>query len=280
MKNLRIKLILIIILIAAISAGVLFLHQWLEKEKQLAILKESFRHCQNLENINVTLNPEYPSINITGTPIMDPDIPPMEYVIWTGDSLDCLGAHDIYFCNLMSSEKEQTFCENSFYAFKALKENNLDYCEKAGEIKFLCLAIFKKDESFCEKISPSLFVGETAKTYCRAVVKEDIKECESLGDEVMIQECRDSFYTTLAFLKQDTKFCDKISVKRRSELHCKAVLDLNECLKYHSEVKCPEIYLPRIAEVSKDPSICEEIPYKEDDGKGMFFYQACVSNAQ
>jgi len=151
-----------------------------------------------------------------------------------------------------------------------------------GERKLLCQAILKKDESLCEKAELEANSSSISEfRACKAVVKEDVKECENLESEIKIQKCKINYYITLALLKKDMSLCDKIEGKKRKALlNCKAALDVNECLKYHSEVQCPEIYLPQIAKLSKDPSICEEIPYKEEDEKGWFLYQVCVSNAQ
>jgi len=272
----KIKFLLIIVLVAAIAIGALFLYQWLEKEKQLAALKESFRQCQNLENINITANPEGPPTDISG---LDS---PIEHVIYGGESVDCLSMYDIYFCNLIDNEEKKLFCEETFYAFKAIKENNLDYCEKTGERKLLCQAMLKKDESLCEKgelEANSSSISEFRA--CRAVVKEDVKECENLVSEIEIQKCKINYYITLALLKKDISLCDKIEGKKRKALlNCKAALDINECFKYHTEVQCPEIYLPQIAAISKDPSVCEDILYKDEDAKGRFLYQVCVKNAK
>lgn len=249
----KIKLILIVILVGILIFGVLFSWKEWQKSKQLAPLRENFRRCQNLED----LAEEWSSI-------------PGEE-----SSLGCLSAHDIYFCNPAPSEKQKEQCEVSFYQFQALKENNIDYCQKTKEKTSFCQAVLKKDETLCEKGE----LPQEEKTLCKAAVKEDEKECENL-EEIGIQKCKDNLYHLLAILKKDIALCDKISYKRGAQILCRGILDINECLKYRVEVQCPEIYLPQIASLLKDASLCEKMPYKEDDDIGVFFYQTCLENAK
>ncbi|MBZ9572752.1 hypothetical protein KJA17_00965, partial [Patescibacteria group bacterium] len=184
MQNAKLKLILIAILIIAIVISALFLYPWLEqrkeKERQLALVKEDFQRCRNFENITmIDINPENPSVDITG---MDTTI---EYIIYAGKSLDCLTLHDIYFCNFITNEEEKRLCEEAYYSIKALKENNLDYCEKAGERKLLCQAILKKDETLCQEGEKQAGTSPFSKfEACKAAIKEDGEECESFQSEI------------------------------------------------------------------------------------------------
>ncbi len=249
------KIILIIILLSVIILGTLiFIPRW-ERAKQLALLEENFQRCQNLEDLagNIDIN----------------------WTLGEKSSFHCIGVHNVYFCDMALSQEEKEQCENFFYSFRALKENNIDYCQKAGEKEFFCQAVFKKDETLCEKEE----LPQQEKILCKALIREDEEECQNLS-EIEIQKCKDSYYNLLAILKKDITLCDKISYKRGAQILCRGILDINECVKYRSEVECSEIYLPQIAEFTKDPSLCEEIPYKDEEGRGEFLYQSCLKGAE
>ena len=271
--NRKIKtIVLIVIVIGVIVLGLLIFPEIWEKHKNLAFLKESFKHCQNLENILADLKNLPGDVELATTGIDKAQIV---------SSLDCLTSYDIYFCNLMADGEEKRLCEESFYSIKALKENSLDYCEKTGKRKLLCRAILEKDETLCEEGEKQAGASPLSKfRACRAVIKEDVKECENLESSIEIQDCKIGYYISLALLKKNPELCDKIENERRSLVHCKAVLDVSQCLKYQSEVQCSEIYLPRIAQLTKNPSVCEKIPYKDIDQKGRFFYQLCLKNTK
>lgn len=271
--NRKIKtIVLIIIVIGVIVLGLLIFPEIWEKHKKLAFLKESFKHCQNLENILADLKSLPEDVEPATTEIDEAQV---------ASSLDCLTSYDIYFCNLMANEEEKRLCEESFYSIKALKEKNLDYCEKTGKRKLLCQAILKEDEALCEEGEKQAEASPFSKfRACRAVIKKDVKECENLEDETNIQDCKTSYYIIMALLNNNPDFCEKIENERRSLVHCKAALDINQCLKYQSEVQCLEIYLPQIAQLTKNPSVCEKIPYKDKDQKGRFFYRLCLKNAE
>ncbi len=249
------KIILVIILLSTVVlVTLIFIPRW-EKAKQLALLEENFQRCQNLEDLagNIDIN----------------------WVLGEKSSFHCIGIHDIYFCNLALNQEEKEQCENLFYSFQALKENNIDYCQKAREKEFFCQAVLKRDEALCEK--GTLPQGE--KILCTALIREDEEECRNLP-ETEIQKCKDNFYNLLAILKKDIALCDRISYKRGAQILCRGVIDINECLKYRSEVECPEIYLPRIAEFAKEPYLCEKILYKNEEGRGELLYQSCLERAE
>ena len=241
-------------LLAIALTALVFIPKW-EKAKQLALLEENFQRCQNLEDLagNIDIN----------------------WILGEKSSIDCISAHNVYFCDLALNQEEKERCEDFFYSFRALKENNIDYCQEAGEKEFLCQAVLKKDETLCQEGEPS----QQEKILCRAVIREDEEECRNLP-EIEGQKCRDNFYNLLAVLKKDITFCDKISYKRGAQILCRGILDINECVKYRSQVECLEIHLSRIAEFTKDPSLCEEIPYKDEEGRGELLYQSCLKGAE
>jgi len=276
----NIKIILIIGLISGSVIGGIFtarkLFSVFQENPELTRIKKDFERCQKFENVGPPLARGISEKYFEGGEVFFPK----EEILETEKALDCFGFHDQYFCDWFETEEEKENCQSFFYSLKAIRENDSRYCKKTRERENLCFALLKKDESLCEEINPSPFIGENDKVLCKAVVAQNIEKCDNLKKEDEVQHCRDDFYLLSALMRNDITLCDKMKNKRRAQVFCRGALDVEECLKYYSQVQCKEIYFPQLAEVTKDPSICEAIPYKNEDDKGKFFYQFCLSNAK
>lgn len=98
-----------------------------------------------------------------------------------------------------STTREMTGDELVFYK-QALETKDISLCEKAGQIREMCLAILTKDASKCE------FVGEKSRDACFfdvAVETKDEKICDKAG--AVSSNC----YLILAKIKKDELLCEK-----------------------------------------------------------------------
>ena len=272
----NIKIILIIGLISGSVIGGIFtarkLFSVFQENPELTRIKKDFERCQKFENVGPPLARGISEKYFEGGEVFFPK----EEILETEKALDCFGFHDQYFCDWFETEEEKENCRSFFYLLKAIRENKPQYCKNTGEREVLCSALLSGNETLCEKNQ----LGEEMKIWCQVIVANNIEICNNFKKESKIQQCQDDFYLLSALLKNDISLCDKMKNKRRAQVFCRGALDVEECLKYYSQVQCKEIYLPQLAEVTKDPSICEEIPYKNEDDKGKFFYQLCLNKAK
>jgi len=245
----KIKIILVILISIAILIAILAFSAY-SQQRKINRVTEDFYRCYALEDIGKL------------KPMLDREI------------LFCLASHEKQICDLFKEENERLECLGYFYTRQALAGKDKNYCQEIenDDQKIFCLALLTNDESLCSKLSPA----QQAAT-CRAVTLQNITECDLLKIDDQ-QVCKDNFYTVKAISERNIELCNKIESPVLRFLHCKSFFAPDGCINYYSNVKCFEKYIPQIAKVAKDSSICEEIPYKDKYNKPL--YDKCISESE
>ena len=151
------------------------------------------------------------------------------------------------------------------FLFSKLKEKpvmpaaegpQLSDCETLAQIEPLCLAVVKKDSSYCNNEQ-----NETKKNWCfagshflLAIQNSDANECEKIaGDENRKNIC-------LAVAKSDSSFCDKSTADADI---CKQILRM-EKPSIEGEILGADFYYWVIALRNKNVSACNNIANRND----------------